>query len=190
MALRSPHPSQMGRPVRPRVSWSENRTSPTRCALWYGTTPRLPGKRTRTAWSPPLQHQVPERVSTGVEAALASLLSFTSEQPDGGRSHCGAPGSHTTALVCPRAPGAAEFARNSFALPEGVALSPETHGLSEDLAVCDEPEGCVVHATEIGGMCCSEETGTGDTSIACEENKFLRDGTSSIAQTRSSRSLR
>ena len=78
--------------------------------------------------------------STGVEAALASLLGFTSEQPDGGRSHCGAPGSRTTALVCPEALGAAEFTRNPFAKPEGIALSPKTHGLSEDLAAVASPE--------------------------------------------------
>jgi len=91
-------------------------------------------------------------VSTGVEAALASLFSFTSEQPDGDRSHCGAPGSRTTALVCPRALSAAEFARNSFAIPEGIALSPETHGLSEDLAVVTSPRAASSTQPELGGV--------------------------------------
>jgi hypothetical protein len=112
--------------------------------------------------------------STGVEAALASLPGFTSGQPDGGRSHCGTPGSRATALV-PEGACAAEFTRNSFANPEGIALSPKTHGLSEDLAAVASPKAAV-HATEVGGVCCSEETSTGETSFS--------------AQTRSSRSLR
>lgn len=129
--------------------------------------------------------------STGVEAALASLLGFTSEQPDGGRSHCGAPGSRTTALVCPEALGAAEFTRNPFAKPEGIALSPKTHGLSEDLAAVASPEAAPSTQPELGGdVPCSEETSTGDTKIAGGESEFLRGGTSSTAQTRSSRSLR
>ena len=99
-------------------------------------TSPAPGSRTR---------------STGVEAALASLFGFTSEQPDGGRSHCGTPGSRTTALVCPKALGAAEFARNSFANPEGIALSPKTHGLSEDLAAVASPEAAPSTQPELVG---------------------------------------
>jgi hypothetical protein len=41
---------------------------------------------------------------------------------------------------CPRVVCAAEFTRNSFAAPEGVALSPKTHGLSEDLAAVTSPK--------------------------------------------------
>jgi len=103
----------------------------------------LPLVFTANGREPPGRHLSSTRFqnafSTGVEAALASLLGFTSEQPDGGRSHCGAPGSRTTALVCPEALGAAEFTRNSFANPEGIALSPKTHGLSEDLAAVASP---------------------------------------------------
>lgn len=98
--------------------------------------------------------------STGVEAALASLLGFTSEQPDGDRSHCGAPGSRTTALV-PEGRRAAEFTRNSFANPEGIALSPKTHGLSEDLAAVASPEAAPSTQPELVGCVRSEETSTG-----------------------------
>jgi len=119
----------------------------------------LPLVFTANGREPPGRHLSSTRfqnaVSTGVEAALASLLGLTSEQPDGGRSHCGAPGSRTTALVCPRALDAAEFARNSFANPEGIALSPETHGLSEDLAAVASPEAAPSTPTGVGWVCCA-----------------------------------
>lgn len=117
----------------------------------------LPLVFTANGREPPGRHLSSTRFqnafSTEVEAALASLLGFTSEQPDGGRSHCGAPGSRTTALVCPKALGAAEFTRNPFAKPEGIALSPKTHGLSEDLAAVASPEAAPSTQPELGGMC-------------------------------------
>lgn len=52
---------------------------------------------------------------------------------------------------CPKVVCAAEFARNSFANPEGVALSPKTHGLSEDLAVVTSPEAAPSTQPELVG---------------------------------------
>jgi len=63
----------------------------------------LPLVFTANGREPPGRHLSSTRFqntfSTGVEAALASLLSFASEQPDGDRSHCGTPGRCATALV-------------------------------------------------------------------------------------------
>jgi len=164
----------MGRPVRPSKLAEESDESDSLCTeVWHDpsslrqtdenrlvATSPAPGSRTR--FQPELKRRWP------------LCLALTSEQPDGGRSHCGTPGSRATALV-PEGACAAEFTRNSFANPEGIALSPKTHGLSEDLAAVASPKAAV-HATEVGGVCCSEETSTGETSFS--------------AQTRSSRSLR
>jgi len=121
----------------------------------------LPLVFTANGREPPGRHLSSTRfqnaVSTKVKAALASLLGFTSEQPDGDRSHCGTPGSRTTAPSCPRALGAAEFTRNSFANPEGIALSPKTHGLSEDLAAVASPEAAPSTQPKLVEVCCSEE---------------------------------
>jgi len=136
----------------------------------------LPLVFTANGREPPGRHLSSTRFqnasSTEVEAALASLLGFTSEQPDGGRSHCGTPGRCATALVCPKALGAAEFTRNSFANPEGIALSPKTHGLSEDLAAVASPEAAPSTQPELVGCAAPKRRALVKTKFHRLWNKF------------------
>lgn len=139
----------------------------------------LPLVFTANGREPPGRHLSSTRFqiafSTGVEAALASLLGFTSEQPDGDRSHCGAPGSRTTALV-PEGAGRCRVRKELVCESRGNRFESEDSRLIRRPCRCGEPGGCAVHTTGVGGVCCSEETSTGDTSIAGGETKSLRGG--------------
>lgn len=92
--------------------------------------------------------------STGVEAALASLLSFTSEQPDGDRSHCGTPGRCATALV-PEGRLRCRVHKEPVCESRGNRFESEDSRLIRRPCRCGEPGGCAVHATGVGGVCCA-----------------------------------
>jgi len=129
----------MGRPVRPSKLVGESDESDSMCTeVWHDpsssrqtdenrlvATSPAPGSRTR--FQPKLKRRWPLCLAlrpnsrTVAEATVALLVV-------------------APLRWCPKALRAAEFTRNSFANPEGFALSPKTHGLSEDLAVVTSPK--------------------------------------------------
>jgi len=140
----------MGRPVRPSKLAGESDESDSMCTeVWHDPSSSRQGRE------PPGRHLSSTRfqnaLSTEVEAALASLLGFTSEQPDGGRSHCGTPGSCATALV-PEGASRCRVHKELVCESGGSRFESEDSRLIRRPCRCGEPEGCAVHATGVGGM--------------------------------------